>query len=74
MSQSKQSPPPSCTTEEQKNLRERELDESFFLSNSVSARDCTGTVVRGPQSDGVAKAYDEVYHYKPQVPDALKRK
>ena len=73
MNRQKQTPP-SCSTEEQKKLRDRELDESFFLANCASAKDCTGTVVRGPKSDGVAKAYDEVYHYKPQIPDALKRK
>ena len=66
--------PNSCSTREQEKLREQELDDCFFASNCASARDCTGTVVRGPQSDGVAEAYDEVYHYKPQVPDELKRK
>ncbi len=55
-------------TSSQEQLQERQLDDCFFASNSASACDCTGTVVRGPQSDGVANAYDEVYHYQPPTP------
>ena len=65
---------PDITSAEQKTLVNRELDDCFFAANTASARDCTGTVVRGPQSDGTAEAYDEVYHYKPQIPDGLVRK
>ena len=58
----------------QHDLIDEELNDCFFASNAASARDCTGTVVRGPKSTGVSEAYDEVYHYKPQVADELKRK
>lgn len=65
---------PDISSNEQKTLINRELDDCYNAANCASARDCTGTVVRGPQSDGVAEAYDEVYHYKPQVPDELVKK
>ena len=57
----------------QEELIDRELEDCFFASNSASAKDCTGTVVRGPKSTGVAEAYDEVYHYKPQVVEKPKK-
>lgn len=59
---------------EQERLIDHELEDCFKAANCASATDCTGTVTRGPKSDGVAEAYDEVYHYKPQVPDELKKK
>ncbi|MBE5951447.1 MAG: hypothetical protein E7260_07595 [Lachnospiraceae bacterium] len=59
---------------EQSDLIMRELDKSLLQSNAASATDCTGTVVRGPLSTGVAEAYDDVYHFKPQIPEALRRK
>lgn len=74
MKASKAAKTSSCSTKDQKELRERELDNSLFTSNCASASDCTGTVVRGPQSDGVAKAYDEVYHYRPKAPDDIKHR
>lgn len=58
----------------QKKLIEHELDQSFQQTNAASATDCTGTVVRGPKSTGVAEAYDDVYHFKPQIPEELRRK
>lgn len=58
----------------QKELIDREIEDCFDSANSISSQDCTGSVVRGPKSEGVANAYDEVYHYKPLVPDSIKRK
>lgn len=62
------------SSSEQKKLINRELDQSFQQANAASAKDCTGTVVRGPLSTGMAEAYDDVYHFKPQIPEALRRK
>ena len=57
---------PSCSTKDQQKLREKELDASFYAANAASATDCTGSVTRGPQSDGVSEAYNQVYHHKPK--------
>ena len=43
------------STEEQKKLREKEIDECLDLHNCVSARDCTGTVTLNPETkEGIA--------------------
>ena len=41
-----------------------ELDQAFELSNAASARDCTGTVVRAPQTEEEWESYDKIYHFE----------
>ena len=44
-----------------------ELDQAFELSNTASARDCTGTVVVAPQTDEEWESYDKIYHFEPEL-------
>ena len=69
MNQKPNTSTPSCSGKDQEALRDKELDACFYAGNAASAKDCTGSVVRGPQSDGVGEAYNQVYHHKPKAAD-----
>ena len=59
--------------EEQRKLREKEIDKCLDLHNCASARDCTGTVTLNPETKEGIEAYDEVYHFRPTLPDKIKK-
>ena len=61
------------TIEQQRKLREKEIDECLDLHNCASARDCTGTVAANPETKEGVLSYDEVYHFRPIVPDKMKK-
>ena len=58
--------------EQQRKLREKEIDECLDLHNCASASDCTGTVAANPETKEGILSYDEVYHFHPIVPDKMK--
>ena len=60
------------TIEQQRKLQEKEIDECLNLHNCASACDCTGTVAMNPETDEGISSYDEIYHFRPIVPDKMK--
>lgn len=63
-----------CMTsiQQQRKLREKEIDECFDLHNCASACDCTGTVAMNPETNEGISSYDEVYHFRPVIPNKIK--
>ncbi len=59
--------------QEQEKLREKEIDECLDFHNCASARDCTGTVAMNPETKEGIQSYDEVYHFRPIIPDKVKK-
>lgn len=59
--------------EEQRKLREKEIEECLDLHNCASACDCTGTMAMNPETKEGIQSYDEVYHFRPIVPDKVKK-
>ena len=57
----------------QTKLIENELDKCLDLHNCASARDCTGTVTLNPETKEGIESYDEIYHFRPIVPEKLKK-
>lgn len=49
----------------QEQLINRQIDETFFDAGNTSTTDCTGLKYRPALSDYEDESYDEIYHFLP---------